>query len=261
VLIRRTAANGAVLYSSPLLTAIGAKHGFSTRIGGVSPPPFDSLNLGNPTGEQRDTDPNVAENLHRLQQATEMEDRRRLWVHQIHGHRVAIARDSTFECGTPADALVTNDATACILVRVADCVPILLSSPDGRTVAAVHAGWRGVIAGVVTQAVNAISNLADSAPVKITAAIGPCISHDFFEVGPEVIAEFVKLFGPGPAWAERHVDLPEAVSIQLQYAGLLMDQIDRTDRCTARDREEFFSHRRDRGITGRMAALIAPAIS
>jgi polyphenol oxidase len=261
VLIRQTAANGVVLYSSPLLKAIGVKHGFSTRIGGISPIPFDSLNLGNLPGAHRDADQNLTENLRRLEQATEMSDRRRLWVHQIHGNRVAVASDLTFECGTQADALVSDDPTVYLLVRVADCVPILLASPDGRVVAAVHAGWRGVIAGVVTQTVKVITDLAHIRSGEITAAIGPCISHDFFEVGPEVIAEFVGLFGAGYNRAERHVDLPGGVARQLLDAGVFIERIDRTDRCTARDRDEFFSHRRDQGVTGRMAAVIAPANS
>jgi polyphenol oxidase len=258
VLIRQTASNGVLLYLSPLLSAIGVAHGFSTRVGGVSLSPFDSLNLGNSADGPRDEAENLRENLNRLQSAANLADRRRVWVRQVHGNRVAIARDCSFESGAEADAIISNDATSCMLVRVADCVPILLTSPDGSAVAAVHAGWRGVLSGVVPAAIKALGEVANIPPHQIVAAIGPCISHEYFEVGPEVVAEFVRLFGAGPRWADRQVDLPEAVAIQLQDCGVANARIDRTDRCTARDRDEFFSHRRDRGITGRMAAIIAP---
>jgi hypothetical protein len=250
-----------VLYTSPLLTAIGVKHGFTTRIGGVSPPPFASLNLGNISGEVRDDAANVTENLNRLQQAAGLGDRRRAWVYQVHDKSVVIVRDSSFENGLQADAMVSDDATGFLFVRVADCVPILLATPDGAAVAAIHAGWRGVVKGVVPQAVKALVELAGVPAAGLIAAIGPCISREYFEVGPEVIAEFVRLFGRGSGWADRHVDLPEAVARQLRANGVGESQIDRTDRCTARDRAEFFSHRRDRGSTGRMAAVIAPVNS
>jgi hypothetical protein len=258
VLIRQTAANGVVLYLSGLLSAIGVGHGFSTRIGGVSLPPFDSLNLGQSPGQPRDKADHLQENLNRMQSAANLGDRRRIWVQQVHGNRVAIVQDSSFECGSQADAIVTDDASAYLLVRAADCVPILLASPDGRVVAAVHAGWRGVIAGVVPEAIKTLAAVAKIPTQQITAAIGPCISHEYFEVGPEVVAEFVGKFGESSRWADRHVDLPEAVATQLRSGGISNAQIDRTDRCTARDRGEFFSHRRDRGVTGRMAAVIAP---
>jgi hypothetical protein len=241
-----------------LLSAIGVKHGFSTRIGGVSLTPFDSLNLGNSADGPQDEAENLRENLDRLQSAANLADRRRVWVRQVHGNRVAIARDCSFESGAEADAIVSDDTTACLLVRVADCVPILLASPDGTAVAAVHAGWRGVIAGVVPAAIQALGEVANMPPHQIIAAIGACISREYFEVGPEVVAEFGGLFGDGPRWADRHVDLPEAVATQLLGSGIANARIDRTDGCTARDRDEFFSHRRDRGITGRMAAIIAP---
>jgi YfiH family protein len=261
VLIRQNATNGVVLYTSSLLGAIGVSHGFATRIGGVSKPPFDSLNLGNPPGSTRDDDSNVAENLDRLRIAAGLGDRRRNWIRQVHGNHVAIARDASFENGSQADAIVSDDASAYLLVRVADCVPILLSTPDGKAVAAVHAGWRGVVAEVVPAAVRSLAGLAEIPLQQIIAAIGPCITHKFFEVGPEVVTQFVALFGQSPRWADRHVDLPEAVATQLRSCGISNAQIDRTDRCTARDRDEFFSHRRDHGVTGRMAAVIAPVNS
>jgi YfiH family protein len=212
--------------------------------------------VGNLRGEVRDDPANVSENLNRFHVATGLADRGRAWVHQVHGNRVAMVCDPAFENGSQADAMVTADSNAALLVRVADCVPILLATDDGKAVAAIHAGWRGVVGQVVPEAVSALIARANASPDRIIAAIGPCISHAAFEVGPEVIAEFVRLFGESPRWTNRHVDLPEAVATQLRASGILGQQIDRTDRCTACEREEFFSHRRDRGITGRMAAVI-----
>jgi YfiH family protein len=261
-LVRRTTPDGVVYYASPLLEAAGLPHAFSTRIGGVSPPPFDSMNLGNPSGcATQDQDARIDENYRRLQRAVGCESRRRCWAHQVHGGDVlTVNADEPFENGQRADALVSDDPERVMAVRVADCVPILFATSDGRRVAAVHAGWRGVIAGVAPHALQELIGERGSLE-GVIAAIGPCIGFDAFEVGPEVIAEFVARFGPAAPVQTRndgkgHVDLREAVRRQLVNAAVLPGRIDTTDRCTFRDQEEFFSHRRDNGVTGRMAALI-----
>ena len=155
--------------------------------------------------------------------------------------------------------MITTHRDALLSVRVADCVPILLAGADGRTVAAVHAGWRGVVANIAEVAVAELCRIGQTAPENLTAAIGPCISREAFEVGPEVAGEFLELFGQqvmDSSRARPHVDLRAAVGLQLLAAGVPADQIDTTDRCTHRDRAEFYSHRRDAGITGRLAAVI-----
>ena len=255
---RRIAPNGVVYYASPLLEAVGVPHAFSTRLGGVSPAPFDSLNLGNPNGcaVQDDYD-RVWENYRLLQAAAGCPGAELCHVHQVHGAAVLGVREGEpFDCSAKADAIVGADPTRVLSVRVADCVPVLLAAGDGRTVAAVHAGWRGVIAGVAVEALKRLDG-------DVVAAIGPCIGFESFEVGPEVLEEFGRAFGPealisrGPGGKGR-VDLREAVRRQLEAAGVAPDRIDASDRCTVRDAGEFFSHRRDRGVTGRMAAIIAP---
>jgi YfiH family protein len=261
VLQRKADSNGVVFYTSPLLEQIGVPHGFTTRIGGVSAVPFDTLNLGNPPGDTRDSDSNVSHNLARVEMAIELQNRQRLSARQVHGARVLIANSDDFSPGQEADALLTDDHRAYVLVRVADCVPILLASDDGAVVGAVHAGWRGVIAGAVPAALDAMAKTWCRTSDRIIAAIGPCIGFDAFEVGPEVIAAFIDKFGPATGWRERHVDLVAAVRQQLRSAGVPESNIDHGDRCTFRDRDEFFSHRRDRGLTGRMAAVIAPEAS
>jgi hypothetical protein len=265
VLVRRTGSNGVVYYASARFEAIGVPHAFSTRCGGISPAPFDSLNLGNHSGGQtRDDDRRIRRNYALLLAAAGCPALPPLQLHQVHGCAVAdIRAGQAFDLDSQADAIVSRDCARTISVRTADCVPILLSSDDGRIVAAVHAGWRGIVSGVIGAT---ISRMADShaAPQSLIAAIGPCIGREAFEVGPEVLAAFQRVFGSAVPIERRsgdkgRADLREAARLQLIAAGLRPVCIDTTDRCTATHREEFFSHRRDRGLTGRMAAVIAAA--
>jgi YfiH family protein len=269
VLLRRISETGIVYYVSPLLRAAGAPHGFSTRIGGVSIKPFDSLNLGNPQGSEiQDEWERIHENYRRLQSAAGLAGRTRCWVHQVHGGDVVFARQGhEFTNGARADALVSDDPQRALTIRVADCAPILLAGEDGRFVAAVHAGWRGVVAGVVPNAVRELKRMAGGDEVRLVAAIGPCIGQCAFEIGPEVVQQFTELFGSeapidrnGSVDGKGHLDLRRAVALQLMAAGVPQDRIDMTEVCTHRDADEFFSHRRERGLTGRMAGLISPAM-
>jgi hypothetical protein len=266
---RRIATNGVVYYFSPLLERRGVPHAFSTRIGGQSPPPFDSLNLGNPSGcATQDDYGRIYANYDLLQAAFRVAGRTRRWVHQVHGGTVVDVADG-FESGVKADAMVTSDRSKILAVRVADCVPVLLATDDGARVAAVHAGWRGIIAGIVPAAaarlrLSCCAGSSERERTRVIAAIGPSISFDAFEVGPEVIDQFRQHFGEDAplktrAGGKGHVDLRDAIAIQLKRAGVALADIDISDRCTVRDADEFFSHRRDAGVTGRMAALISPA--
>jgi YfiH family protein len=264
MLHRRRTDSGLTFYISPLLQQAGVPHAFSTRLGGISPAPFDSLNLGITSGLPiQDDIANIQENYRRLRQAIGCSDRDRCWVHQVHGPDVCFIRpDEPFESGRKADAMITDDPHRVLSVKYADCVPILLSTRDGRAVAAVHAGWRGVVSGVLPASIRKLTELSGDPSATIVAAVGPCIGFEAFEVGPEVLAEFTNIFGdraPVRRSADKgHVDLQAAVRLQLLDCGLLAANIDATDRCTYRDRDEFFSHRRERGLTGRMAAIIGP---
>lgn len=265
-MLERRRQDNVVYYASPLLAAIGVPHAFSTRLGGVSSAPFDSMNLGTVgTGDSGVQDPveNIRANQRRLRATIGREDREACNVHQVHGNGVLTARPGEpFANGQKADAIVSDDPGRVVSVKYADCVPILLASPNGQAVAAVHAGWRGVIAGVLPTAVAKLADVGRCRAAELVAAVGPCIGFEHFEVGPEVLEAFVARFG-GDAPIRRvgekgRVALAEAVRRQLVEAGLSADRIDMTDRCTFRDADEFFSHRRDRGVTGRMAAFIGP---
>lgn len=263
MLERRKGDHGLCYYSSAKLEEIGVRHAFSTRIGGISPPPFDSLNLGNPNGcEIQDDYDRIWKNYARLTSSIGCPPHPPLRVHQVHGAAVAcVAADKDFDSSCKADALVSEDTLRPISVRTADCVPVLLSSGDGRIVAAVHAGWRGIVAGVVDAAIRQMIHRR-AIPAEIIAAIGPCIGGDAFEVGNDVAESFEKIFGACSVISrssseKSRVDLRLAARMQLLSAGVREENIDTTDRCTVTHVDEFFSHRRDRGVTGRMAALIA----
>ncbi|HEV8605890.1 MAG TPA: peptidoglycan editing factor PgeF [Tepidisphaeraceae bacterium] len=262
MLERRVAKNGVVFYASTLLEGVGVAHAFSTRIGGVSEGIFASLNLGNPSESAVvDSSDHIAENYRRLGAAAGCDGKMMRKVNQVHGAN-AVWMNSDVSCAQApsADAIVSDDPRCMACVRVADCVPVLLASEDGRVVAAVHAGWRGIVAGVVLAAVAAIKSRTGRN--EIFGAIGPCIGVESFEVGGEVVEEFRRALGEeAPVSAKRgekaHIDLRLAIWHQLRGCGVSSDRIDSTDRCTFRDKDEFFSHRRDGGVTGRMAAIIA----
>lgn len=262
MLVQRSS-QGLVYYASPLLESAGVPHGFSTRVGGVSPAPFDSLNLGiSRDADAKDSSANVNANYQRFLQAIGCADRARAWVSQVHGNGVcAIRTGEHFESGCQADALVSDDPARVISVKYADCVPILLATRDGTAVAAVHAGWRGVVAGVVPAAVQRLREISDG---PLLAAVGPCICVDHFEVGPEVIEAFARLFGDAPGLFYRtspkgRVNLRGCVRRQLELCGIM--EIDVSDSCTFEDRAAFYSHRRDGAATGRMAGAIGARLA
>ena len=259
-MLQRVETNGIVFYRSPLLHRAGVLHAFSTRLGGVSQAPFDSMNLGNPSGcAQQDPEESIEQNYQLLQSAIGFTATNRKWVHQVHGADVQNV-SADFINGQKSDAMVSCDASVVLSVRTADCVPILIATDNGA-VAAVHAGWRGVIANILSATLTQLADLSHS--THFTAAIGPCIGPDAFEVGDEVAREFQSRFGSlAPIFraenGKGHVNLAEACRLQLLEKGLPPDQIDVANICTANSPQEFFSHRRDFGISGRMASLIQP---
>lgn len=246
-------------------------HGFSTRAGGVSPAPFASLNFGNPGDlavERRDSPENIGANWALLLAAIGAEGREVVQVHQVHGDVVHVVRrgdkahasDET----TKADAIVTDDPERVIAVRVADCCPVLFAGVDGRVVGAAHAGWRGVVSGVAVRTVEAMrAVMGKEGACAIHAVVGPCISYERFEVGPEVAAEFERAFGSGgfmrpspghEAAGKVSVDLKECLRRQLVEAGV--ERVEVLPHCTVAEPGLFYSHRRDAGVTGRMVGVV-----
>ncbi len=264
-LIRTEYENGVVTYRSPLLSDVGVPHGFTTRIGGLSPAPYASLNLASLVSDpEADANTNVAENFRRLRRAMGLERHIRVQVNQVHGcHVWQPPAEPVRPVDAPrADAIATDRPGQLVMVRVADCVPLLISTDDGRVVSAVHAGWRGLIAGVIGAAIESVVSLSGAEVSGLRVAVGPCISAEHFEVGPEVVEVFENA-GLGGAvverdgWDQPHIDLPAAVAMCLEHAGVPPEHVDRSAQCTFANAEDFFSHRRDHGRTGRQAAVIA----
>lgn len=226
----------------------GATAAFTTRLGGVSEPPFDRLNLGIATGDDGDR---VRENRRRAAEAIGVQSTQVILAgRQVHGAELtwrdeAPSPNGFVEPGSglgEADGQATATAGLAPLVFVADCLPVALSGERG--VAMIHCGWRGLAAGIVERGVDEVGATA--------AAIGPGIGPCCYEVGDEVLDAFAVL-GPGVA-AGRMLDLPEVARRLLDRAGV--ERIEVSGLCTSCSPELFFSHRRDRGRTGRQAGLV-----
>jgi polyphenol oxidase len=220
---------------------------FSTRAGGVSEGPFASLNLGRMTADEAER---VEENRRRVLAEVGGEHTRLTLNRQTHS--AIVRRGTAGERGEPGDGLWTDEPGVPLLALTADCLSIALARTNGErpAVAVLHAGWRGLLAGIAAAGVNTLGG-------GVRAAIGPGIGPCCYEVGEEVAAPYRARFGADVVTAERHLDLWAAAERALQEAGV--ERIERIDLCTACNPELFFSHRRDDGLTGRqgVVALVA----
>ncbi len=250
---------------SSLLRRHGFEHGFSPRRGGVSPPPYDSLNLGAAVGDRPDL---VATNRRRFCEALGVPPRLLFEVSQVHAATVREICDRDRERagdlrGEEADALTTRAGGVAVGVRVADCLPLLIADPRSGMVAAVHVGWRGAVAGIVGRALDEMERMGASANDLLTA-IGPHIRCDHFEVGEDVAAQIAAaapqtrvIIQKGDA---RFADLAAVARAQLLGRGIRSEHVDDVGGDTFEDAERFFSYRRDGGCTGRhLAAIVCRA--
>jgi YfiH family protein len=241
----------------------GATAVFSTRLGGAGSPPFDSLNLGVFTEDERDA---VVENRARLAAALGFEPERVAIGRQVHGAELAThgGPQSPSPFAEPGSAIpevdghVTAEASLALLVFAADCLPVALAGPGG--VAMLHCGWRGLAAGIVARGVEAVG--------ATDAAIGPGIGPCCYEVGEDVLDAFAGLelgaTGRKPRYmpgnrpvgtvSRCEFDLPEVARCLLREAGV--ERVETSRLCTSCEAELCFSHRRDAGRTGRQAGLV-----
>ncbi len=225
----------------------------TTRAGGVSAAPFDSLNLGRSAGDERAA---VDENRRRFAAAIGVPTR---YLSQVHGARVA-RLTHTDSASSEADAAITTEAGLACTMMVADCLPVLFAAPEARGVGAAHAGWRGLAGGVLEATVKALCEATACQPKDLKAWLGPCIGPRHFEVGADVLHAFGAAGASGfvprlrsggsPRWL---ADLPGLARDRLRVAGVT--QISGGAWCTVEDPLRFFSFRRD-GVTGRMAAAV-----
>lgn len=221
----------------------------TTRSGGVSAGPWDSLNLALHTGDNPEA---VRHNRNRLSRSLDLAGVP-IWPVQVHG--AVVAEAATITAAVEADAVVARAPGQVCSVQTADCLPVLFATLDGQKVAAAHAGWRGLAGGVLEATLAAL----DHPPEQVTAWLGPAIGPGAFEVGPEVRAAFVceqpaaaDAFrqGTGDRWL---ADIYHLARLRLQRAGVC--EIHGGGRCTFTESETFFSYRRD-GTCGRMASLV-----
>lgn len=221
---------------------------------GVSQPPFDHFNLGTRYGTYRDDPDAVERNRRELVERFGVPGAPQ-WLHQVHGVEVVRvdAVDATNE--PTADAAVTDRAGVALAILTADCLPVVFATDDGRTIAAAHAGWRGLVDGVLENTVAAMQ----ATPESVMAWLGPAAGPQSYEIGEEVHAAFVdrdaramQAFTPTRPGHWR-VDLYALARLRLGDAGV--KRVHGGGLCTIADAERFYSHRRD-ATTGRMATLI-----
>jgi YfiH family protein len=250
--------DGVVLYRFERLSgAEGVMHAVLTRVGGVSQPPYATLNLGHTVGDDLAA---VEENHRRALGALGLAPRQVVSPYQMHGARVGVVGRAHLGTVQPAtDALVTAVPGVPLLMRFADCAPVLLFDPVRRVVGMAHAGWRGVVAGTVAAAVQMMTGRLGCDPADMWAGIGPTIGPCCYAVGPEVVSVVEAACPPGAdvvcgADGRTCLDLPAAVRAQLCAVGV--ERIEDAGLCTACRVDEFFSHRAERGRTGRFGVVM-----
>jgi YfiH family protein len=231
---------------SKLLDAVaGVSHAFFTRRGGVSRGVYESLNVGLGSGDDPEA---VRENRRRAAGALGVGPEALATCYQVHSATVRMA-DGLWEAERPeGDAVVTTRPGVICGALAADCAPVLIADGAARVVAAVHAGWRGALAGVVEAAVSAMV-VRGGSPPRMVAAVGPCIAQASYEVGADFMAQFTavderhgRFFTPGGTPDKRQFDLPGFVLARLAAAGVVASEWVGHDTCA--EEQAFFSNRR-----------------
>ncbi len=255
--MQRTNHNGVIYYRfEGLVAEPGLEHALFTRRGGVSRPPFDTLNVGHTVGDDLDA---VRVNHERALGALGWRREDVVTGHLVHGARVAVVgpRDKGRVCAE-TDALVTAEPGVTLMLRFADCVPVLFYDRRRRVIGLAHAGWRGLPAGVVAATAATMVRVFGCRPADLWAGVGPSIGPCCYEVGPEVVEQVaaavngVNLFRR--VNGRVHLDLWAAVRGQLVEAGI--GQVEVAELCTGCHTDEWYSHRAEGGATGRFGVII-----
>lgn len=220
-------------------------HGFSTRHGGVSSAPYDSLNLGG----SEDAPANIAANRKLALQALGLNKAALASLRQVHGTEVCDAKD----CQQTGDALVTKEKNMALVISIADCYPLLFEDPVNKVIGAAHAGWRGTVGKIAEHTIQRMEQLGASRE-HLRVAIGQGISAPNFEVGEEVLHIFHQAGFPSTCFNGNTIDLIACNKYVLLHSGIHHEHIWAMQRCTFES--DFFSYRRDKGQTGRMWAVI-----
>ncbi len=259
--------NGIRYYTFNSLTQAGIEHAIFTRHGGVSPEPWTSLNMGGTVGDQPSR---VIQNRQKAFLAIHRQPDSIFDVWQVHGREVVYASQPRLpdQEHRKADAILTDKPAISLFMRFADCVPILLADPGRGVVGLVHAGWKGTTLRVAAAAVHQMQAQYGSMPSEIIAGIGPSISAHHYPVGMEVIKAVIQSFGSQSgkfltslddgAWntadEQAKFDLWAANRAILEQSGVNMIEV--AGICTACHTDDWYSHRAEKGQTGRFGALI-----
>lgn len=242
------------------------KHLFTTRIGGVSSGPYYSLNLGLKTGDNID---NIKKNFLKVFEIMGTSEKDVVFSNQVHGTNIQIVDDEIFTDNAyksrlrdGVDGLVTNVKNITLATFYADCVPIFFLDKEIQVIGLVHAGWRGTVKGIVCKMVDMLVEKFNSQPKDILVGIGPSIGQCCFEVGEEVFKEFKKAYTDiidnitQKISDKYYIDLWKTNKLILEKKGILPSNISISGLCTSCNTDLFFSYRKEKGKTGRMAALI-----
>jgi YfiH family protein len=251
---------GIRLVKSELLLGLPVRHAITTRIGGVSKPPFDSLNMGLHVGDDNDS---VCENRRRVCTALDVPLSHLVAGEQVHGCNCYQVMETDAGRGAQdrlsaiqeTDILVTNTPGVLLASFYADCVPVILVDPIRLAVAVAHCGWRGTQQEVPRVAIESMTRNFGTRPSDLRVVIGPSIGPCCYEVSVPIATSFQQQFGPDVALG-RQLDLRLANFRTLQNAGVSPDMIHIAPWCTSCQHELFFSHRASGGRTGRIAALV-----
>ncbi len=224
----------------------------STRHGGYSQAPYTSLNLGLHSGDELET---VYKNRDKFFEALTVATENVAYSYQIHEDKILIATEAGAYEGY--DALISNQAEVFVAVTVADCTPILIFDAKQNAVAAIHAGWRGTVLEIVAKTIAKMQATFGTNPADCFAYIGTCIDECSFEVGEEVAQNFADVYKRFDESKNKYfVDLKKANKAQLLACGVPENQIEISEFSTVLQNENYFSHRKEQGKTGRMLALI-----
>jgi YfiH family protein len=247
---------GLAVYQFANLTEQGLVHAIFTRLGGVSPAPFDTLNVGSSVGDDQ---AKVTENHARILSFLSLSGDAVATAQQVHGNRVVTVMASDGGQVQPGtDGLITNRPGLALLLRFADCQPILLYDSAQHCLGLVHAGWRGVALGIASRAVEAMQAAFGTRPEDLLAGLGPAIGPCCYMVGDEVAAAMGYVLPDWSAAMDREGDgwrlnLTAANAQQLAAKGVR--SIEEAGLCTACHTDLFYSHRAEGGRTGRFAVM------
>lgn len=259
--------NGVVYLTFPKLAAAGVRHGFSTRMGGVSKGYLGTMNLSFTRGDREE---NVRENFRRIADAIGFREEQLVFSAQVHETKIrkvtAANRGEgiTKETAPGIDGLATDEADVPLYTSYADCVPLLFYDPQKKVVAMAHSGWRGTAARIGAKMVHFMEKEYGSRAENIIAAVGPSICRKCYEVSEDVAQAFREAFRPEQfpllfdekGQGKYQLDLWEANRIVLTEAGILPEHLDVTDLCTCCNHDKLFSHRASHGKRGNMGCFM-----